>query len=118
MNQALDKALTMMLDNIAKFAPVVLRVITDLKVGSEEMPLVQRPKIQIKDVKVNKKKGKQYIEEDYGSYGYLELNPETLTGDMTVNVVTPSTFNATLSSIQKERQKEFINNLLTLSQVY
>lgn len=118
MNQCLDKALTMMLDNIARFAPVVLRVITDLKVGNSEMPLVQRPKIQIKDVKVMKKKGKQYIEEDYGSYGYLELNPETLTGDMTVNVITPSTFNATLSSIQKERQKEFINNLLTLSQVY
>lgn len=37
---------------------------------------------------------------------------------MTVNVITPNTFNSVLASIEKERQKEFVNNLLVLSQIY
>jgi hypothetical protein len=118
MNQALDKALTMMLSNISRFAPVVLRVMTDIEVNGKKTKLTQRPKIQIRDVKVTVKKGQQYIEEDYGNYGYLELTPETLGGDMTVNVITPNTFNSALASIEKERQKEFMNNLAILADVY
>lgn len=119
-NQALDQALTMTLQNISQFAPVLMRRITEIK--NEKWQIIEKisefPKIQIENVKITKKKWQTVIEEDYGNYWYLELKPDTLEGDLTVRVITPSTYNSVLVSVEKNRFTELVNNLVALGNLY
>lgn len=119
-NQALDTALTMTLQNISQFAPVLMRRITEIKnkKGKVIEKISEFPKIQIENVKVTKKNGANVIEEDYGNYWYLELKTDTLEGDLTVRVITPSTYNSVLTSIEKNKFTELVNNLVALGNVY
>lgn len=115
---ALDTALTHMLNNIAQFAPKVLKKVTEIK--SKKWKVISKtiefPKIKIENIKIDWRS--KTIEEDYGNYGIIELTPETLSWDMVVNIITPSTYNKTLSVIEKNKITEMINNLMTMAQVY
>lgn len=121
----LDRALTLTLSNIAQFAPHLLKKITEIKdsktwkvIGSSE----ERPMIQVKNVTVKKRKvgGKEKVEEiieDYGNYGYLELNPETLDWQLTVRVTTPSTMNKVLKSMAKDKADLLLAKRMEMEQM-
>ncbi len=104
----MDNALTSMLQNIQDFAPALLKEIEKDDKGN--IIKVTRPKIQIKDVSIKKKKGKVVIEEDYGKYGFFELKPETIQGDMIVKVTTPNTWDKFLKSIAIKKYTDFVGN--------
>lgn len=120
MFQSLDRVLTMTLSNIAQLAPVLLRRITEVKdeEGNLVSKSVQRPEIQINNVTIKKENGSTVIEEDYGNYGYFELAPETIEGDMTVNITTPYTNSSIMQTIEKNKMQELVQNLQILSVVY
>ena len=111
----LDDAFTFCLQNILKYAPILMR-------KSEEVEGVrvtkQRPIISVPNTKIIKKKGKTYFEEDYGEYGYFELKPRTKTGDLIVRIVTPSTLNSNSIALSKNRNNEFTENLKKLAEIY
>lgn len=111
--------LTHTLYNIAQFAPHLLKKHTDVKVDGKVVGKASvRPQIQVQNVSVKKERGQIVIEEDYGNYGYLELTPETLDGDLTVRITTPSTWNKTLTSLAKDKAKELVSSYLELAQVF
>lgn len=116
---ALDDMLTQTLSNIAQFAPVLLRreIKKKGKDGELDTVIYKRPTIQLRNVKIEKRKNEIIIEEDYGSYGFLELKPETMTGDMLVRIITPTTYNRILSVIEKNKYKELVGNYVELAQV-
>jgi hypothetical protein len=119
MDFAYDEALTKMLDNIAIFAPRLLK--TTKKVKDKKGKVIKEvheyPKLQIPNVKITKKKGKQYIEEEMWEYGYLDFTPETLEGWMCVRVVTGTTANTRMQIIEKNKTNEFIQRYIQLTQV-
>ncbi len=115
MNQSMDRVFTATLNNIKQFAPTLLKSIQVLKgKDGKKQTLVQRPKIQISNVHIEKVYGIQTITEDYGNYGYLELTDETIEGDMTVNVTTPSTYNEMMGVVEKNKMKEMVENIMML----
>lgn len=121
----LDRALTLTLSNIAQFAPHLLKKITEIKdkeTGQVIGESAERPMIQIKNVTVKKKKVNwsekvEEIIEDFGNYGYLELNPETLDWQLTVRVTTPSTMNKVLKSMAKDKADQLLAKRIEMEQI-
>lgn len=109
---SLDRCLTKWLCNVQMFAPRVLAVHEEVEDG---VMVKKRPKIQLKNVKIDKRK--KTIEEDFGNYWYLELSPETMDWDMTVRVITPKTYNRILSVIDKNKASELVKNMTELLNV-
>tara|TARA_R100000697_G_scaffold120623_1_gene146143 strand:+ start:484 stop:1098 length:615 start_codon:yes stop_codon:yes gene_type:complete len=115
MYYCLDDALTLTLWNIKQFAPKLLAKKVDLiKDGKNNKSMIERPVIQMKNVKVKKKGKETIITKNMGEYGYLELKPETLDFDMVVRVITPATSNQTLKAIQQNRAKEVVGIVVEL----
>ena len=120
MDFAYDDALTKMLDNISVFAPRLLKttqVIKDKK-GKVIKKITEYPTLQLPNVKITKKEGRQYIEEEMGEYGYLDFTPETLEGGMCVRVVTGTTANTKMQIIEKNKNNEFMKQYTELTAVY
>lgn len=113
---SIDRAFTQCLNNLAKFLPVVMR-----EVGEVDWVKVtkSRPKIKVPNHKIVKKDdGKIYFEESYGDYWSFELKPKTITWDLTVSIVTPSTFNNNSVALSKNKNKEMVNTIAALSNIY
>lgn len=53
------------------------------------------------------------IEEDYGKYGYFELKPSTITGDLTVRITTPST-RSSMKVLEKNSITQYIQNMTSI----
>lgn len=118
-NQCLDLALTDTLENISQFAPTLLRTTKDIKMAGKDVTTnVERPTIKIENVKIEKKRGQTVIEEDFGSYWYLKLEPTTLPWDCMVHVTTPYTNNIVKDQIDKAKSTELITNIVSLWGVY
>lgn len=114
----LDRALTLMMSNIAQFVPSLMSKTTTIKQGNEEITKIEYPYIRIKDTVV-KKEGKKYIfekEDNYGKLGYFELKPWSIPMWLWVKIVTPST-HSSLPMIKREQITTYINNLQTMWQV-
>lgn len=119
MNQSIDRVFTATLNNIKTFAPQLLKSIQDMEgANGKKQKLVQWPKIQISNVTIQKVKGIQSITEDYGNYGFLELTPQTIEGDMTVHVTTPSTYNEMMGVVEKNKINDLVNNVMLLEKAY
>lgn len=116
----LDRALTLTLSNIAQFAPHLLKEWVKVKddEGKEITQISKRPMIQIENVTIKKKNGTITIIEDYGNYGYLELNPKTLDGQLGIRITTPSTWNKVLSSLQKDKAEEMVNTYAKMVEIF
>ena len=116
---ALDDALYMTLQNISQFAPILLKRKQVIKNDDGEIikEIEKRPTIQIKNVSIKKEKWVTTIDEDYGSYGYLEFKEDTITGDLRVRVITPNTHNPVLVTIEKNKAKEMVQSYIELSQI-
>lgn len=114
---ALDDALTFTYQNIQQFAPALLR--KEVKVDNKTTKVV-RPVISLPWITVKKEKGKQLVEkvEDYGEYGYYELNPKYRLVDWIVRIVTNSTHNKPWSVLEKNKFTEMIQNYTQLAQIY
>lgn len=118
-NQCLDLALTDTLENISQFAPTLLRTVKTIKIDGKPVTTnVERPTIKIENVRIEKKKGQTIVEEDYWSYWYLELKPETLPWDIMVHVTTPYTNNIIADQIEKATANEFVKTVVELWSVY
>lgn len=118
-NQCLDLALTDTLENISQFAPTLLRTTKTIKMDGKDVTTnVERPTIKIENVKIEKKKGQTIIEEDFGSYWYLPLEPNTLPWDCLVHVTTPYTNNIVADQIKKATANEFVKTVVELWGVY
>lgn len=112
---ALDRAFTQTLNNINRFAPALLRkteVVEGVRVTKE------RPVIKIPNIKVTNKWGKRYYEENYGDYGTFELKPKTVTWDLIVRIVTPSSLWNNSIALAKNRFNEYVLNIEKLAQIY
>jgi len=117
----LDNVITRAYENIQQFAPVLLRKTESIKTEDwKEVKKVIRPVISLPGLKVIKKGGKQIVEdvEDYGYYGWYELNPKFRLIDGNVKVVTNSSYNKAWSVLEKSKVWELINNLSVLAQIY
>ena len=112
----LDNALTQAYNNIQQFAPIMLRKEQDI----DWVKKVIRPVISLPWVKVIKKWSKQVIEDvqDYGQYGWYELNPKYRMIDGSVKIVTNSSYNKAGSVLEKNKFTELTNNMVNLAKVY
>lgn len=119
MDHALDDALTKLLNNVAEFAPRLLKTTKKIKdkKGKVIKTVSQYPTLQLKNVKIIKDKKNQYLEESMGDYGYLEFTPETLEWGMNVRVVTGTTSNVKMKIIEKNKTNEFIAKYVELANV-
>ncbi len=117
-NLFLDKALTMMLSNIAQFVPTLLSKTQTIKQWDQEITKIEYPYIRIENAEVKKKNGKIIIdrEDNYGKLWYFELKPWSISGQLWVKIVTPSTTN-TLPLIKKDAITKWIDNKLKLAQI-
>ncbi len=116
-NIAIDRALTLMLSNIAQFAPMLYAdFILDKK--TKEPKNVERHKIPLKDKKVVKEGKKDVIKDDDGNYDRLELKDDMIPKNslMKVRIETPTT-SSNLRALQKAQFNEMINGLLAASQI-
>lgn len=117
--QCVDRALSDTLWNIAQFAPVLLRSVKSIKSkGKEVTEAIERPKIKIENATLNKVGGITYFEEDFGSFGFLELKPNMLPGDCMVNIVTPYTNSTVAQQLEKEWFNKLIENIGLMAQIY
>lgn len=117
--QCVDQALTDTLENIAQFAPTLLRSTKSIKInGKNEIESIERPKIKIENVTIERNKWEIYIEEDFGSYWYLELRPQTIPWDCSVHIITPYTNNVVADQIEKEWINKLVENIVALWNVY
>jgi formylmethanofuran dehydrogenase subunit D len=108
----LDYVLSQVLSNIANFAPKVLCQKEDDK-GKVK---ITYPMISVKNSKVESKRGKIEVTEDYGKYGFFELKPQTISDQMKVKVTTFSTRTA-LKAIAKDEFTQFIQNVTAIAQL-
>lgn len=120
MQQSLDRILTAMLNNISQFAPKLLASVSEVKSPEGDVieKTVQYPMVQVNNVTIIKKNGMRVIKEDMGSYGYLELKPETIDWELLVNIVTPATNNTVMATIEKNKISELAQNIQILAQSY
>lgn len=117
----LDNVITRAYENIQQFAPVLLRRTEVIKTEDwKEIDKVVRPLISLPWIKVEKKWGKQVLEEtdDYWYYGRYELNPKFRMIDGNVKVVTNASYNKAWSVLEKNKVSELATVLQTLGTVY
>lgn len=116
---AIDDALTKLLNNIAEFAPRLLKSTVQIKNKKWKVikTTYEYPKLQLPNVKIVKNKKNTYIEKSMWEYGYLDFTPETLQGWLCVRVVTWTTANTKMKIIEKNKTNEFISKYVELAQV-
>lgn len=116
---AIDDALTKLLNNIAEFAPRLLK--STVKIKNKKWKVIKTtfeyPQLQLKNVKIVKNKKNTYIEKSMWEYGYLDFTPETLQGWLCVRVITWTTANTKMKIIEKNKTNEFISKYVELAQV-
>lgn len=116
----IDEAYTKVLQNIAMFAPQLLKESKEIKDedGKKMWEVTtQRPKIQIPNVRIEKN-GKEYtIEKEMWSYWYLDFEKWMLDAWLCVRVVTASTYNSTMAVIEKNKNNEMMAKYIELAQI-
>ena len=117
-NLFLDKALTMMLSNLAQFAPKIWSRVIQVDWDGEKLDKVQYPMITVQDAVVKQtKNGVKIIKEDnYGKYWYFELKPGLLWDDLGVKIVTPSSI-STLPLVRKANFDKWIESKLKMMEI-
>lgn len=120
MQLSLDRILTATLSNIQQFAPVLLSTKVEIKNKAWKVveTMMKFPTIQINNVFIEKKDWIQVITEDFGSYWYLELKPETTEWEITVNIVTPATNNLVMQTIWQNKFVELTTSMQSLANIY
>lgn len=116
-DQSRQNILTQVLKNIAQFAPALLKKEIKKKIGKKEVVAkIEYPMIRIPHMTINKKnkKWESMFVEDYGKYGFFELKPKTIRGDLTVKIVTPNTKSG-LKTLEKNAITQYIGNMNTLA---
>lgn len=111
-------ALTMALDNIVTFVPKLMRTEMDVVIWGKKKKLNTPYKLVLENVKIGKKAGKVTIEEDLWNYGYLEFTEDTIKGNLRVRVVTPSTYNKTLTVIEKNKIEKLTQIIERFASIY
>lgn len=111
-------ALTMALDNIVTFVPKLMRTEMDVVIWGKKKKLNTPYKLVLENVKIGKKAGKVTIEEDLWNYGYLEFTEDTIKGNLRVRVVTPSTYNKTLTVIEKNKIEKLTQIIEKFASIY
>lgn len=114
----LGNALTMTLDNIVNFIPKLMRTEMEVVIGGKKKKLKTPYKLVLENVKIGKKAGKVIVEEDLGNYGYLEFTDDTIKGNLRVRVITPSTYNKTLTVIEKNKVEKLMEIVQQFSAIY
>lgn len=117
-NLFLNKSLSMMLSNIAQFAPSLLSKTTEVKVWNKNVTKIEYPYIRIDNAEVKVKWKKIIVdkEDNYGKLWYFELKPGTISPGLWVKVVTPST-TTWLPLIKKDAITKWIDNKMRLAQI-
>ncbi len=119
-DHAIDEAYTKVLQNIAMFAPKLLKESKPIKDDDGKKigeVTTERPKIQIPNVRIEKK-GKTYtIEKEMWSYWYLDFEDWMLDAWLCVRVVTASTYNSTMAVIEKNKNNEMMAKYIELAQI-
>lgn len=115
-DEAIEKALTMLLCNIMQYAPTTLWEFLINDDGGKEFKPYQ---IKVKDKKVVKRNGELTLEDDIGNIDFFDLWPDTLqeAGWLKVRIDTP-TNQTVLKSLEKAEFKDMVGNALTLKQVF
>ena len=117
-NLFLDRALTMMLSNVAQFAPSIWSEVLEIDFDWEKIKKVQYPKITVENASVKQtSKGIKIIKEDnYGKYGYFELKPWLVWDNLWVKIVTPSSTNS-LPLVRKANFDQWIESKLKIMEI-
>lgn len=112
-NIALDQALTMTLQRIKDFAPSLL----SKTIKDSDWKVLKKvfPKITIQWYEVKKEDWKQVFNENLSKIWYFELKPWVVQW-LWVKITTSST-NSMLPILERERVKEYINNIVQLTQL-
>lgn len=118
-DQAIDEAYTKTLNNIAAFAPELMREKKTIKVEGEDAGevTVAYPQIQIPNVKIKQKKNEVTIEKSMWSYGYLTFEPWVITTGLSVRIVTATTYNNTMAVIERNKNDNMIKKYIEMAQI-
>jgi len=119
-DHAIDEAYTKVLQNIAMFAPQLLKESKEIKDEDGKKigeVTAERPKIQIPNVRIEWKGKKYTIEKEMWSYWYLDFEEWMLDAWLCVRVVTASTYNSTMAVIEKNKNNEMMAKYIELAQI-
>lgn len=118
-DHAIDEAYTKVLNNIASYAPHLMKETKKVVVDWEEVGDIKtaRPQIQIPNVKITQKKWEVTIEKEMWEYGYLDFEPDIMDKWMCVRVVTASTYNSTLAVIERNKNDNMMKKYIEMAQI-
>lgn len=118
-DQAIDEAYTKTLNNIAAFAPELMREKKTIKVEGKDAGevTVAYPQIQIPNVKIKQKKNEVTIEKSMWTYGYLTFEPWVITTGLSVRIVTATTYNSTMAVIERNKNDNMIKKYIEMAQI-
>lgn len=118
-DQAIDEAYTKTLNNIAAFAPELMREKKTIKVEGKDAGevTVAYPQIQIPNVKIKQKKNEVTIEKSMWTYGYLTFEPWVITTWLSVRIVTATTYNSTMAVIERNKNDNMIKKYIEMAQI-
>lgn len=118
-DHAIDEAYTKVLNNIASYAPHLMKETKKVMVDWEEVWDVKtaRPQIQIPNVKITQKKWEVIIEKEMWEYGYLDFEPDIMEKWMCVRVITASTYNSTLAVIERNKNDNMMKKYIEMAQI-
>ena len=111
---AISEALTICLNNLIKFAPILKRSRKEISFNGKITEITSPYTLQLPDVKIEW----VYVEEDLGNYGELEFTDDLIKGNVKVRVVTTSTNNAKLTVLEKNKVKEMVDIISTAAGIY
>lgn len=118
-DHAIDEAYTKVLNNIASYAPHLMKETKKVIVDWEEIWDVKtaRPQIQIPNVKITQKKWEVTIEKEMWEYGYLDFEPDIMEKWMCARVITASTYNSTLAVIERNKNDNMMKKYIEMAQI-
>lgn len=118
-DQAIDEAYTKTLNNIAAFAPELMREKKTIKVEGKDAGevTVAYPQIQIPNVKIKQKKNEVTIEKSMWTYGYLTFEPWVITTGLSVRILTATTYNSTMAVIERNKNDNMIKKYIEMAQI-
>lgn len=118
-DQAIDEAYTKTLNNIAAFAPELMREKKTIKVEGKDAGevTVAYPQIQIPNVKIKQKKNEVTIEKSMWTYGYLTFEPWVITTGLSVRIVTATTYNSTMAVIERNKNDNMLKKYIEMAQI-
>lgn len=117
-DHAIGSAVTIALNNIVKFAPILKRGKKEISYNGQISEVQEEYKIHIPNVKIRKEGDKTYVEEDMGAYGELEFTDDLINGKLKVRVTTASTNNSQLSVLEKNKVMELANIMTMFANIY